>query len=164
MNKSILTSLLTRRKTPRPRRHVFQYMNVRPPRVVNLNDGQTDYGGLFGERLVDSNPATGLFLYEVAIPFKDINDGLSYTLAVAEDVGGPDSEWINGRNVFVQAHGINDSEAWAGDNEIRSLHGGGAMLLYSDGHTQFLTENVDKQVLGALITRRRGEVIPGDVF
>ncbi len=129
-----------------------------------LERGQTDYGGLFGERLVDSNPATGLFLYEVAIPFKDIKDGLSYTLAVAEDVGGPDSEWINGRNVFVQAHGINDSEAWAGDNEIRSLHGGGAMLLYSDGHTQFLTENVDKQVLGALITRRRGEVIPGDVF
>ena len=129
-----------------------------------LERGQSDYGGLFGERLIDNVPDTGVFLYEEAIRFKDILDGLTFTISVAEDVGGPDSEWINGRNVFVQAHGINDSQAWIGDNEIRSLHGSGAMVLYVDGRSQFLTESIDKLVLGALITRRGGEQIPGDAL
>jgi prepilin-type N-terminal cleavage/methylation domain-containing protein/prepilin-type processing-associated H-X9-DG protein len=129
-----------------------------------LKRGQTDYGGLFGERLVNNDPETGVFLYERPVPFKAISDGLSSTLAVAEDVGGPDSEWINGRNVFVQAGPINDVNAWIGDNEIRSLHGSGAMVLYVDGHTQFLTESIDTLVLGALITRERGEIIPGETF
>ena len=109
----------------------------------DLTRGQTDYGGLLGERLVNNDPDTGVFLYERPIRFCEITDGLTSTMAVAEDVGGPDSEWINGRNVFVQAHGINDQSAWIGDNEIRSLHGDGAMVLYADGHTQFLTDSVD---------------------
>lgn len=129
-----------------------------------MQRGRTDYGGLFGERLVNNDPATGVFLYEQPISFRQITDGLSWTLAVAEDVGGPDSEWINGRNVFVQAHGINDAAAWKGDNEIRSLHGGGAMVLFCDGHVQFLTESIDLHVLGALITRRLGELIAGETF
>ena len=123
--------------------------------------GQSDYGGLFGEKLVDRNPADGLFLYEYALRFRDVTDGLSVTVAVSEDVGGPDSEWINGRNVFVQSHGINDSNAWIGDNEIRSLHGGGAMLLFIDGHVQFVTESIDKKLLGSLITRAGREPVSG---
>ena len=111
-----------------------------------------------------TNTATGVFLYEKPIPFKDVRDGLSSTLAVAEDVGGPDSEWINGRNVFVQAHGINDPAAWKGDNEIRSLHGDGAMVLYVGGRCQFLNQAIDKRVLGALITRAGGEVIPDNTL
>ncbi|MGB7327778.1 MAG: DUF1559 domain-containing protein [Rubripirellula sp.] len=126
--------------------------------------GQSDYGGLYGEKLLDRNPSTGLFLYEHAIRFRDITDGLSMTMAVAEDVGGPDSEWINGRNVFVQSHGINDSSAWIGDNEIRSLHGSGAMVLYIDGHVQFVNEAIDKRVLGSLITRSGREIIPSDAI
>ncbi len=130
----------------------------------DLVRGQSDYGGLFGETLLDRNPATGLFLYEQSVRFLEITDGLSFTIAVAEDVGGPDSEWINGRNVFVQAHGINDSAAWIGDNEIRSLHTSGAMVLYIDGHVKFVTESIDKRLLGSLITRAGREVIPADAI
>jgi len=126
--------------------------------------GRTDYGGLFGEQLVSRDQATGVFLHDQPIRFKDITDGLTFTLAVAEDTGGPDSEWINGRNIFVQAHGINDSSAWIGDNEIRSQHAGGAMVLYCDGRVQFLTEHVELKTLGALITRRGREPIPGETF
>ncbi len=125
---------------------------------------QTDYGGLFGERMVDRQPDDGVFLYDEPIRFRDILDGLSGTLVVSEDVGGPDSEWINGRNVFVQAGGINDPQAWIGDNEIRSLHTGGAMLLFGDGHALFMTESIDLQVLGALITRAGGEVVDMNQF
>lgn len=123
---------------------------------------QTDYGGIFGESIVDREPEDGLFLYERSIAFRDVTDGLSHTLAVAEDVGGPDSQWINGQNVFVQSGGINDPQAWIGDNEIRSRHGAGAMVLFVDGRTTFMTQTIELQVLGQLITRAKGEVVSHD--
>ena len=126
--------------------------------------GRTDYGGLFGERVLDTRPDDGLFLYDQAIAFRDIRDGLSNTLAVAEDVGGPDAEWINGRNVFVVAHGINDPDAWIGDNEIRSRHPAGAVLLFADAHSQFVSETISPTILGALITRSGGEPVGLDAF
>jgi len=125
--------------------------------------GPTDYGGLYGERLVDRRTDDGLFLYETSLRLADVLDGTSQTLAVAEDIGGPDSEWINGRNVFVQAHGINDAEAWVGDNEIRSQHPGGAMCLFADGHVEFLSDSTPREILGGMITRSRGEVLSDSV-
>jgi prepilin-type N-terminal cleavage/methylation domain-containing protein len=125
----------------------------------SLPRGQIDYGGLFGELMLDTAPDDGVFLHEVSIAFHQIRDGLTQTMAVAEDVGGPNSEWIDGRNIFVQAGGINDPTAWPGDNEIRSLHAGGAMTLFADGRTVFLMNSLDKRVLGRMITRAKGEVI-----
>lgn len=122
--------------------------------------GRTDYGGIFGERILDRRSDDGLFLYDQSVPFADIRDGLSATLAVSEDVGGPDSEWVNGRNVFVQSAGINDPNVWIGDNEIRSDHPGGAVGLFADGHCMFLSNSTDENVVGALITRSGGEIIP----
>ncbi|MCR9291176.1 MAG: DUF1559 domain-containing protein [bacterium] len=126
--------------------------------------GQTDYGGLFGERMVTRQADDGVFLYGQEIAFEDIRDGLSQTIAVAEDVGGPDSEWINGKNVFVQSGGINDPNAWIGDNEIRSRHPSGAMVLFVDGHVAFLGDSVDPKVLGGLITRDGREVVPENAY
>ena len=125
--------------------------------------------GLFGERLVDRRADDGVFLYDRRIAFRDCLDGLSQTLANGEDMLGPDSEWINGGNVFVQAHPINDPNVWIGDNEIRSLHPAGtnpasAMVLMLDGSVHMLNESLDVQVLGQLITRDRHEVIPADAY
>lgn len=117
-----------------------------------------DYGGLYGERILNTRPDDGLFIYEKSIRFKDIRDGLSQTLAVSEDVGGPDREWINGRNVFVQSGRVNDPDAWAGDNEIRSEHPQGATALFADGHVQRLNESVPEETIGATITRDGKEV------
>jgi prepilin-type N-terminal cleavage/methylation domain-containing protein len=128
----------------------------------HLIRGQSDYGGLYGEIMIDRESEDGLFVYERAFTFHEILDGLSQTLAISEDVGGPNSEWINGRNVFVQSGGINDPKAWIGDNEIRSLHGAGAMALYIDARVQFLSNATDKTVLGSLITRGKGEVISSE--
>lgn len=130
----------------------------------NLVRGQSDYGGIYGESMVDRDPTDGMFLYERSIAFRDVTDGLSNTLAISEDVGGPDSEWINGRNVFVQSGGINDPNAWIGDNEIRSRHGPGAMVLFVDGRTVFMAETVDVKVLGSLITRAKGEVVSHEAY
>lgn len=128
----------------------------------NLVRGQTDYGGLFGELIVDREQDDGVFLYERSIRFREITDGLTNTLAISEDVGGPDSEWINGGNVFVQSGGINDPKAWIGDNEIRSRHGPGAMVLFVDGRTHWMAQSIDMITLGQFITRAKGEVISGD--
>jgi prepilin-type N-terminal cleavage/methylation domain-containing protein len=126
--------------------------------------GELSYGGLYGERLVDRRSDDGVFLYDRIIAFRDCFDGLSTTIAIGEDVLGPDSEWINGGNVFVQAHRINDPDVWVGDNEIRSLHPAGAMLLMLDGSTHLVNESIDTQVLGHLITRDRREIIPNNAF
>ncbi len=130
----------------------------------NLVRGQSDYGGLYGEIIVDRDSSDGVFLYDQSFSLRDVTDGLSNTLAVSEDVGGPDSEWINGRNVFVQSGGINDPNAWIGDNEIRSRHGQGAMVLFVDGRTRFMSQTIDGIVLGSLITRAKGEVVDSEAY
>ena len=120
--------------------------------------GRTDYGGLFGEIILDRRQDDGVFLHEQAIRYSQITDGLSHTLGIGEDLFGPDNGWINGRNVFVQARGVNDPTAWVGDNEIRGAHSKGALVLFCDGAARWLGQATDKQVLGQMITRDRGEV------
>ena len=116
--------------------------------------GRTDYGGLYGQRITTtSNTDNGVFIYNRPIPFREVIDGLSNTMAVAEDSGGPEGEWINGSNVFEQSGGINDPKAWSGDNEIRSKHSDGAIVLFCCGRTQFVANSIDKRVLGAMISR-----------
>lgn len=125
--------------------------------------GKTDYGGLYGERITARGRTdNGVFVYDEAIRFEEIRDGLSGTLCVAEDTRGPDAEWINGRNVFEQSGGVNDPEAWIGDNEIRGDHTGGAMVLVLDGHTRLLSSSIDKLTLAALITRAEGDLPAGE--
>ncbi len=125
---------------------------------------EISYGGLYGERLVDRRPDDGVFLYEIPVRYRDCLDGLSTTMATGEDMIGPDSQWINGGNVFVQSHAINDDRAWVGDNEIRSLHPAGAMVLFLDGSVHLLNESLDQKVLGQLITRAGHEVLPAGAF
>lgn len=123
--------------------------------------GKTDYAGLYGQRLTTfTNTNNGVFIYNRALRFEEIRDGLSQTACVAEDTLGPECEWINGRNTFEQSGSINDSTASLIDNEIRSEHSGGAMVLFTDGHVSFLLNGLDKRVLGALITRHGRDVLP----
>ncbi len=120
--------------------------------------GRSDYGGLFGQRITTrTGTNNGLFIYNRAIKFSEITDGLTHTIAVAEDSGGPNAEWINGNNVFEQSGGINDPNAWIGDNEIRSRHPGGALALMCCGRVEFFSNDLDKPVLAALITRDFGD-------
>lgn len=146
---------LVNRKAAETALPVFQC----PSRAVSRSGtaGRSDFGGCFGELINDTRQDDGVFLHERAVAWREITDGLSHTLAVGEDVLGPDNQWINGRNVFVQSHGINDPAAWAFDNEIRGQHRQGAMVLYCDATTRWLSQQTDKQVLGAAITRDGGE-------
>lgn len=122
--------------------------------------GKTDYAGLFGQRLTTfKNTNNGVFIYNRAFTFGMIRDGLSQTMCVAEDTVGPECEWINGRNTFEQSGSINDPKASSIDNEIRSQHIGGAMVLFLDGHVSLLHNDLDTKVLAALITRASRDLI-----
>jgi len=136
------------------------YLCPSTPRRSNLIDDRAacDYGGIYGERITSpNNPPKGTMLYDQAIRIRDIRDGTSTTLTISEDAGWPDGQWINGRNVFDQAFGINQAPAF--ENDIRSQHPGGANGLLADGCVRFLSESMDIKVLAAVCTRAGREII-----
>jgi len=49
------------------------------------------------------------------------------------------------------------------DDEIYAFHTGGANVVRCDGSVSFMSESISLEVVGALITRSTGEVIPGDL-
>lgn len=121
--------------------------------------GPAQYGGIYGERIAGRNqPPKGVMLYDYAVRMAEILDGTSTTLAVAEDSGFADGQWINGLNVFDQAHGINRAPDY--ENDIRSEHPGGALGLCCDGAVHFLRDTLDLRVLAALCTRQGQEIVP----
>jgi len=120
--------------------------------------GGSDYGGLFGQRITLSSPVdNGTFIHDRSIRLAEISDGLTHTLGVAEDTESPNAHWIDGGNIFEQSGSINDPNAWAWDNEIRSRHLGGAVSLFNCGRTEFLSSATERRVLAAWITRSFGD-------
>lgn len=119
--------------------------------------GPCDYGGIFGERITSPNsPPKGVMLIDDSVSARDIRDGLSNTLIVGEDSSWPDGQWINGRNIFDQAFGINNAPEF--ENDLRSMHPLGVNVCYADGHVEFLSDSTDLQLLAALCTRANGEI------
>jgi prepilin-type processing-associated H-X9-DG protein len=49
------------------------------------------------------------------------------------------------------------------DDEIYAFHTGGANIVRCDGSVGFLSESTSFDIVGALITRSNGEIIPGDL-
>jgi len=116
-----------------------------------------DYGGNYGAAFV-SPSANGVFLYNRAIELREITDGTSWTLAVAEDTGRGrqwDGEWINGENIFDQHLSVNEQQ----NNEIWSDHPGGAQAVSCDASVAFLSESMDAKVLKSRCTRSNEELL-----
>jgi len=130
------------------------------PRGMELREGRgpCHFGGIYGERISSpNNPPKGTMLYDQAISIRDISDGTSHTLAISEDSGFTDGQWINARNVFDQAFGINQAPDF--ENDIRSEHAGGANGLFADGSVRFLSESMALETLAAICTRAGGEIV-----
>ncbi len=67
---------------------------------------------MYGQRISVTNATdNGVLIYNTPFRFADIVDGLTHTIAVAEDSKSPDAQWINGRNIFEQSGGVNDPRA-----------------------------------------------------
>lgn len=130
--------------------------------------GRCDYGGISGEMISSPKRSMkGVLVNDTRYGTQDITDGLSKTLLVGEcGIGGwADGQWINGRNLFEQSYAINSKEAFIAstgvwfDDELRSLHAGGALGLAGDGAVYFLRESIDVKVLATAFTRAQGESV-----
>lgn len=129
-------------------------------RIDSLVDGRgpSDYGGIYGERISSPNsPPKGIMLYDRKIRAAEVRDGLTHTLIIAEDTAWPEGQWINGRNLFDQAFGINQAPKF--ENDIRSHHPGGANGLLAGGAVRFLTDQTELKIIAALCTRAGGEAV-----
>ena len=120
--------------------------------------GPIAYGGIFGERIMSpNNPPKGVMVYDRVFRFRDITDGSSNTLIVAEDSQRIHVEWISAYNVFDQAYAVNKAPQI--ENDMRSQHTGGAFGCLADGSVRFVGESLDRSILAALCTRDGGEII-----
>jgi hypothetical protein len=117
----------------------------------------TDYGGMYGAAAVRP-PGNGMLLYERPVALREVIDGTSRTVIVAEDSGRGwvwDGEWINGENIFDRSQPINAVQ----HNEMWSDHPRGCQVLACDGAVHFLSEAADASLLDALCTRDGGEAV-----
>lgn len=127
-------------------------------------------------------PPDGVMFPQSGTGFRDITDGTSNTIMVAESREQNASVWIDGTSASVAARymalippsyagprvSINYRPYFQGGifpNFIgqewgpSSQHIGGAHHLLCDGSVRFLSENIDVNVYDALATRNGGEVV-----
>ena len=114
---------------------------ARPSALVQ-GRAATDYSGLYGEN-IPPHPTgwvaeNGMMIYDRAFSIRDVTDGTSNTLIVAENSRFPvlaGDQWINGLNIMDADYTINyippNPQLW--EHDIRSEHPGGANAALCDG-------------------------------
>ena len=142
--------------------------------------GATDVGHIYGQN-------TGIFepngtMYPLsATGFKDVTDGLSNTIVVAETRESKLAVWMDGGTAAVVAFrydGLN-SPTYAGlehalnykpyfdyinprcDYGPSSMHPGGGLHLLGDGSVQFVSDSIAAATYAARVTRKGHESIDG---
>ncbi len=141
--------------------------NVVVPHLLNPQDTDqgtphTHYLGMAGlgkgaEDLPVTSPRAGVFGTNRQTRFRDIRDGLSNTIAITEGSGqhGP---WAQGGRSTIRA--LTQKPYINGPDGIGGPFPGGVQVMLMDGSVRFVSENIDPQVLEALMTINGGEVIP----
>jgi len=121
---------------------------------------------------------TGCIFSDSAIRLRDVTDGTSQTLIVAERDSYPDDDpwkatsgpdycpnqtcelsnvWAGVARVTTY-FGINKARYYS-DSDVMSQHPGGANFTFVDAHVSFLNETISQTTLTALTTRNGQEVI-----
>jgi prepilin-type N-terminal cleavage/methylation domain-containing protein len=90
------------------------------------------------------------------VSYRDIIDGSSNTICIAESVGRDDEtgRWACGNNLVVT-----DVNPVGTPGKLASFHSNGVHALRADGSGMFISEDIDLTVLGAISTRNGGEVV-----
>ncbi|MCI0333057.1 MAG: DUF1559 domain-containing protein, partial [Planctomycetes bacterium] len=109
-----------------------------------LEPGKTNYLAIVGKECAFDGSKTGL-------GFQNITDGTSKTIAFVEADPAQAVEWTKPDDLE-----FNPDDPKAGLGNVRP---GGWNAAFCDGSVQFISDNVDPQVLKALFTRAGGEVV-----
>jgi len=139
----------------------------------------------FGARTVlglsGSAPADGVLYPLSKTGFRDLTDGSSNTIMIAETREEKASVWIDGTSASVAARYLGGPPTYAGTSSAinyrpyfpgglfpnsigqeygpSSRHVGGAHHLLCDGTVRFISENIDVTVYDALTTRNGGDIV-----
>jgi prepilin-type N-terminal cleavage/methylation domain-containing protein/prepilin-type processing-associated H-X9-DG protein len=147
---------------------------------------RSNYPGVWGSEHIHAHgggadgdlfAGDGIFFANSRVEFRNVTDGLSKTIMVAErdareiDHGGTpepfDSVWIGMvvgaeeapvRVVGSGDHMFNDDDPH--EEDFRSKHVNGINVVFADGHVEFLTNGLDEDIFKALSSRAGSEVIP----
>jgi prepilin-type N-terminal cleavage/methylation domain-containing protein/prepilin-type processing-associated H-X9-DG protein len=139
--------------------------------AVDANPGteiasRTNYVGMFGTNEIEDEPfkGNGMFFANSRMPFRHVTDGLSKTIMVGERdsrMGG--SLWQGmweekceamARVVGGGDHTPNGDAAERHFEDLSSRHAGGVNVVFADGHVDFISETIAKEVFQALCTRK----------
>jgi len=116
-----------------------------------------DYGGMFGWAS-GTTFANGVLIYDRTVSLRQITDGSTHTILVAEDTGRGSTMngmWADGENIFDAGVPINSLQ----NNEVWSDHVSGAQVVFCDASVRFLSEDLDLMVFAALCTRAADEIV-----
>ena len=106
--------------------------------------------------LPNNDKNAGIFGYNRVTRFRDILDGLSYTLMIT-DSSRPAASFMEGGPSTIR--GFSRKPYINGPDGIGSPHTGGLQVLLADGSVRFVSENIDATLLEALATKAGGEVL-----
>ncbi len=152
---------------------------VNPPRPGSY-DLRGIKWGVWGEPTYDLSTERSVN-YRVA-RYRDVTDGLSNTIVVAERAGRPDVydkgksvdpypySPNNGMDFHQAAWGISTHILWlvfqhnqsinqTNRSGIYSFHSNGANVAFADGHVSFLSETIDQSTLNAIASRSDGDLV-----
>lgn len=164
-----------------------------PPGLLDLfGRAITNYSSTCGPKSKITEPfrvpetertCLGVIGHSVSRQFRDVTDGTSNTLMVAEDAGRPQlwqmgklvsplgsasASWSNVLNP-LRIQGFDPAtDSLPGpcavnchnNGEVYGFHSGGANAVFADGSVRLLSSQIDFRVMVALFTRNGGEVIP----
>jgi prepilin-type processing-associated H-X9-DG protein len=141
---------------------------ARSPGASPTGQGMSDYVGIAGlgkdaATLPLTHSRAGVFGYDRATRLRDIADGASETLMIAE-TAEPRGAWTAGGRSTVR--GLDrDRPPYLGRNgQFGGNHPGGAMVVFADGSVRMIRETIDPAVFESLSTIAGGEEIkPGSL-
>ena len=143
--------------------------NETPSAGGQIEVGRSNYSGVFGniEQIDDPLNGNGTFFANSSTQFRDIRDGLSNTLVVAErrnDLGTV--SWIGVvpgiSEPFARIVGATDNppnQQPGSFQDFRSYHPGGINVVSGDGSVRFITDSIQTQTFQALGTVAEGEIV-----